>query len=228
MQEFEANLSAALDLHRRGMVADAAQAYRQLLGMVPGHAEVRHLLGVALLYLGNLPEAGQWLTAVVADYPLRPDFRLNLANCLSYSGDQAAAIAQLRCALALDPGFSAAWLNTAHIHRRARRFDQAIAGYRRGLTVTPNDAAAQASLGASLYEGARSRFTESLSPTQAISTSSSSTRRQRSSFISASVEDGRMPICRRQRCCLPNPPTATRIAPLSSGSSLPASTALRR
>ena len=157
MEGLEARFTAALDLHRRGHVAEAAQIYRELLGVVPGHADVSNLLGLALLHLGRTDEAGPLLQAAVAAEPSRAAFRLNLANLLSHSGDQPAALAQLRCALAIEPALPEAWFNTAHTCRKLRRLDEAIGGYRRGLAVAPNDAAAQASLGGSLYEGGQGR-----------------------------------------------------------------------
>lgn len=157
MDDSEARFAAAVQLHRQGRVGEAEQIYRQLLETNPGHPEVGHLLGVALLHRGRLAEAGPLLEAAIASIPLRPDFRLNFANYLYRSGSEPAALAAYRSVLALEPSSVEAWFNIALISRRAGRLDDAIAGYRRGLAVNPIDAPAQASLGGALYEGSHPR-----------------------------------------------------------------------
>jgi tetratricopeptide (TPR) repeat protein len=61
-------------------------------------------------------------------------------------GDEAAALAKLAEAVALDPGCFEAWLAKAEVHFARRQLDEALAAGNRAAELRPKDIHAQTSL----------------------------------------------------------------------------------
>jgi tetratricopeptide (TPR) repeat protein len=85
----------------------------------------------------------------------RPEHRTNLGGFLADRGDTAAADAEYRAALTLDPRFAPAWANLADLMRIAGREAEAEATLREGLERVPDSAALHHSLGLSLVRQQR-------------------------------------------------------------------------
>ncbi|MSR62449.1 MAG: tetratricopeptide repeat protein [Planctomycetes bacterium] len=82
----------------------------------------------------------------------RPEGRLNLAQVLLQRGESAAAEAQLRAAVRLDPSFAPAWVNLSELVRGVRSEREAEGVLRDGLGQVPEAASAalQQALGLTL------------------------------------------------------------------------------
>jgi tetratricopeptide (TPR) repeat protein len=80
----------------------------------------------------------------------RPENRTNLGGFYAERGRYMEAEAELRSALALDPGYVPAWVNLADLMRVRDREPQAEATLREGLTHAPDNATLHHALGLSL------------------------------------------------------------------------------
>jgi Flp pilus assembly protein TadD len=69
----------ALQHHREGRLAEAERRYRQILTVVPDHADSLHLLGVAACQAGRVDQAIDLIGKALA---VRPDFAPQPRQCL--------------------------------------------------------------------------------------------------------------------------------------------------
>jgi tetratricopeptide (TPR) repeat protein len=91
----------------------------------------------------------------------RPENRTNLGGFFAESGDTAAAEAEYRSALKLDPAFTPAWANLADLFRMLGRESESEGTLRAGLERAPRDAMLHHALGLALVR--QRRATEALS-----------------------------------------------------------------
>lgn len=85
----------------------------------------------------------------------RPEGRLNLGNLYTARGDPAAAIAEYRKAIAIDPTFVAAYANLADVYRNRGAEGEADLTLREGLARNPRAAVLHHALGLSLVRQKR-------------------------------------------------------------------------
>jgi tetratricopeptide (TPR) repeat protein len=85
----------------------------------------------------------------------RPEHRTNLGGFLAERGDAAAAEAEYRAALRLEPGFAPAWANLADLMRLLGREQAAEQILREGLLQAPRDASLHHALGLALVRQQR-------------------------------------------------------------------------
>ena len=90
--------------HRAGDAAGAEQAYRDIDARAPGHPDVAHLLGLALLQQGRLEAAREAVESAIARIDGNPNYHNSLGEVHRAGGDFAAAVECYRAALARDPG----------------------------------------------------------------------------------------------------------------------------
>ncbi|HEX4768853.1 MAG TPA: tetratricopeptide repeat protein [Lichenihabitans sp.] len=95
---------AAVRLHQTGNVAEAETLYRQIIGLVPAHAEAWSNLAMALLARQAFAEAAVAARRALAVRPHYPEACLNLIGALQGLGDTAALIPAYETAIALQPG----------------------------------------------------------------------------------------------------------------------------
>ena len=96
-------LNAALELHRQGRLAEAAQAYQAVLVNAPDQVDALHLFGVLLTQSGRADEAVPLLARAVELTPANPEFNANLARAHHALGSFDAAIPSMRAASELAP-----------------------------------------------------------------------------------------------------------------------------
>lgn len=143
---------AATALFQRGDIAGALAACRNILAANPGHAGVRHLLGLCLLQSGETAEAVSQIRQSVFLDPANAAAWLNLGVALRRLGRQPEAEEAIQEALARDPGFAGAWFNLGNLCLDGRRFAEAEAAYRRALAAAPQDPRPLQNLGVALKE----------------------------------------------------------------------------
>jgi tetratricopeptide (TPR) repeat protein len=85
----------------------------------------------------------------------RPEGRMSLGNLRVQQGDTAAALAEYRKAIEIDPTFEAAYTNLADVHRNSASETEAEAALRQGLARNPRSAALNYALGLSLVRQKR-------------------------------------------------------------------------
>jgi hypothetical protein len=114
-------LVAAAELEQAGQLAEAEQAYRELVRTRPGDADTHHRLAIVLARRGQFSEAGRYFRRAVQ---LKPD-DLNVRNdygyalCLEGKLDEAEQV--LREALELAPGHATVQANLDLVHQKQGR-----------------------------------------------------------------------------------------------------------
>jgi tetratricopeptide (TPR) repeat protein len=132
-------LGQGLALHRAGRIAEAAQAYEQLLAAVPQHADALHLLSGIQLQLGRMSEALNSLTRLVAVRP-SAGAHYNRALCLMALGQPVDALAAYGLAIDADPTLAPARVNRGVLLHQLGRPQEALVDFDAVLALAPQPA----------------------------------------------------------------------------------------
>lgn len=151
-------------LQEQGRLAEAVEAYRHAVSLMPDSAELACNLGV------SLAATRQWSDACDAyrlALRLRPDFpevACNLGNALKELGRIDEAIQSYGHAAELRPGFAAAYFNLGNTYYSTGEHERAVEAFEKALAIRPNYAKAANNLGNALralgrLEAARMAYT---------------------------------------------------------------------
>ncbi|UEM19357.1 tetratricopeptide repeat protein [Skermanella mucosa] len=120
------SLEDALALHRAGRLDEAEAAYRSLLAVHPGHADLLRFFGLLRHQQGRADEAIDLLERAVVLCPDSADGRRTLALLLDKRGDRDGALSHYRAAAGLAPhdagvlnDFGCALMEAGHLHDAA-------------------------------------------------------------------------------------------------------------
>ena len=141
----------AVQLHVRGQIAAAVDAYRAILKRHPETCACWCNLGVALRALGRQDEGLAVLRAGARHCPEAVDLNFNLGNALAEAGEREGALARYRAVLVRDPGHLEAARACGGLLLLLERFEQAAGHYRAVLRSHPDDAVLCAGLGTALW-----------------------------------------------------------------------------
>ena len=153
-------LEKALSLHQRGLLAEAACLYRDILLKDATNADALHLLGVIEAQRNNSPAALELLDRAVG---IRPDDAGIISNrglLLQTFQRFDEALACFDRALAIQPGHAEILNNRGNALRSLGRLDEALASYDHVLKVNPDHADALNNRGLTLR--GLQRFEEAL------------------------------------------------------------------
>jgi Flp pilus assembly protein TadD/SAM-dependent methyltransferase len=140
----------AVHHHREGRLTEAERRYRQILTVVPGHADSLHLLGVAACQAGRVDQAIDLIGKALAVRPDFPEALNDLGNALVSQSKLNEAVASFRKALDLRPSSPEAHMNLAHALAQQGKLEDAATSYRKALAFRPNDLEVLMSLGSVL------------------------------------------------------------------------------
>ena len=98
----------AVDLFRRGMLAEAVDEFRQALQINPNYADLRNQLGVTLFAMGRDAEAQEEFARALAINPRYVEAYVNRGLALRRLGREDEARSLFNSALAIDPDNEAA------------------------------------------------------------------------------------------------------------------------
>jgi tetratricopeptide (TPR) repeat protein len=150
---FPADMRAATDLHRRGRLKEAADAYRKIAKVYADHPDVRVAwsnLGATLQGLGRLDDAIAALKKARSLKPDHPPPHHNLGMALAQQGKLDEAIESLTRAVTLEPGFRDAWVGLALTHERKGDWPLAVQAYEKAIAADPKALEPRYSLGSLL------------------------------------------------------------------------------
>jgi len=147
----EERLHAALGHQQSGRLAEAEAIYRALLGAVPPHADVMHLLASNLMLQCRHHEAVALLEHVTSLQPQSAEACYNLGGALNALGKCERAAQSFEKALDLRPDFVEALSSLGNTLTAAGRLDEAELSYRRALGLRPDFAEAVYNLGNLLH-----------------------------------------------------------------------------
>ncbi|WP_165772137.1 tetratricopeptide repeat protein [Niveispirillum lacus] len=145
-------LDAAIASHQRGDLRGAISLYRKVREILPGNAEISHLLGLALCQNGQDEEGLRLVMDAAAAAPGSAAIQNNLGGLLMQYRQFAAAEQAFRAALAANPKLIDAWSNLAAVLLEQNRPDAAEKAARRALAADPARADAWSNLGVALLE----------------------------------------------------------------------------
>ena len=160
------SLRQAFDLavqhHQAGRLDPAETIYRQILGVLPTHADSVHLLGVIATQRGQHAEAVARIEQAIALHSGSAPYYSNLGVALRALGRREEAALQLAKSLELDPSYHAARKNLATTLQELNRWEEAELQLRELIRQSPENAGAHKSLGVALMkQGRKSAAAES-------------------------------------------------------------------
>jgi tetratricopeptide (TPR) repeat protein len=145
-------LATAIEMHRAGQLAAAAQLYQKILVREDSNAEALHLLGVLRHQQGDHARAVELIGRAVALRPNASVFHANLAEAYRALGQFDRAAGCCRAALAFWPDYPEALCNLGAALQGLNKFDEAVTPLRRALELRPDFAVAHNNLGIVLRE----------------------------------------------------------------------------
>ncbi len=151
----QASFATALRQHRAGQLAEAESSYRQVLAVMPRHADSLHLLGLIARQEGRVDAALALVRRAIAINGAAAPFHCTLGNVLLEKRQVGDALACFRRAIGLDPLLVEAQVNLGCALSEAGRLDDAMRHFRLALAVKPDLALAHNNLGDALRRQGR-------------------------------------------------------------------------
>jgi tetratricopeptide (TPR) repeat protein len=143
-------LAAAIEMHRTGELAPAAQLYQKVLAREPENADALHLLGVLRHQRGDHAAAVDLIRRAIVIQPSVPAFHANLAEAYRALGQLERAVGCCRVALQLWPDYPEGLGNLGVALQALERHDEAVRNFQRALQMAPKNAPTHSNLGISL------------------------------------------------------------------------------
>ncbi|WP_428538561.1 tetratricopeptide repeat protein [Rhodopila sp.] len=187
-QQIEALFRQGQHLHRAGRLAEAENAYRQVLLAMPRHAEALHTLGALALQCGNAEFAEQMVQQAIALKPAA-DFQLTRAHVLLALRRAEPAAEAARVVLRARPRDAAAHQVLGHALSDAGQPEPAIAAYLSALELQPDLPDIRNNLGTVLRQAGRLAEAEAelrrAPPEPGALVNLSSVQKERGAFVAA-------------------------------------------
>lgn len=163
-----------LQHHGAGRLREAEALYRQALAEDPQNIDALHFLGVVALQRGDPAQAVVLISQALSRNPANPPACNNLGLALAAQGKRREAVSAWLDALALHPEFADAarnlrdnlgalqpdpasdtHFNQGNAYKDQGRLEEAIASYRKAVSLAPAFAAAHVNLGGALAQQGR-------------------------------------------------------------------------
>ena len=163
----------ALASLQAGRVADAEQAFRQVLRAQPRHAGALNLLAIVMMQLGRMAEAEEFARQAAAENPASDVTFYNYGLILKALGRPADALQRFSEALRINPAAPETWNNRGVAYNDLKQYVEAIADFDRALAIRANYSEALANKGRALaglrhYEQALGAFDAALTLNPAL------------------------------------------------------------
>jgi Flp pilus assembly protein TadD len=136
--------------HQAGQFVEAQNAYAEVLGADPNHAEAWRLMSLLANQFGRPDLALDWIGKAVALRPDNPRFLFSEAVALQGAGRTVEAEARYREVLTLDPNLADAHNNLGGALRAQGRGIEAEAAYRAAVALAPQSPIFHDNLGIAL------------------------------------------------------------------------------
>jgi predicted O-linked N-acetylglucosamine transferase (SPINDLY family) len=145
-------LQKAMIFHRSGQLPQAEAHYRQILQILPGHADALQLLGLIAYQVGKYEAAIELFDKALASNPQHAIAYNNRGNALRLLHRCEEAIQSFDQAIKLRPDYAEAYTNRGIAEYDIRQYEAAIASYNKAIQYKPNFAEAYNNRGNSLRE----------------------------------------------------------------------------
>lgn len=134
----EQKIKAALEHHNSGRLAEAEQAYRQILKSTPNQPMVLHFLGVIAMQNGEFEVAEDYISKAISLQPGYSEAHGNLGVLYRKQRKWDKAIASYRKAIAINPKYAEGHYNLGIALSEQGNPKEAIASYLHALELNPN------------------------------------------------------------------------------------------
>jgi len=131
-------LTAAIEAHRQGRLAEAHEGYLRVLARRPDDATAHHHLGVLELQRGNPVAAAQRLDAVARSQPRNAALQCDLGRALMMTGQLGRAARAFETAAAIAGEHPDIRFNLALVREQQGRLEEAEKELRRSLALQPD------------------------------------------------------------------------------------------
>ncbi len=148
----QAKFQQGLALHQHGWLAQAQEAFRQVLRIQPGHFDALHLLGLMAYQAGDLPRAVELIGRAIDSNPDNAAAHSNRGLALQQLKRLDEALESYDRALKLEPGLAEIYYNRGNVLQELARLDEALESYDRALKLMPGLAEAYSNRGNALKE----------------------------------------------------------------------------
>ena len=129
----------ALSLHQTGQIAEAEQAYLDIILDDPGNAEALKLLGVLACQQSNFEEGITYLEAAIENDSSMAEYHLALGHAYLVTGKVEDGIASLTKAGELDPGRAEIFGALGDVFQQVVNFSEALRAYQRAIVLEPDN-----------------------------------------------------------------------------------------
>jgi predicted O-linked N-acetylglucosamine transferase (SPINDLY family) len=137
--QIEHVLRQAETLLAEGRLAEASSAYQSVLDIDAENWASRSALAAIALQTGNLDEAIQRFSELIARRPDFAEAHYKRGNAFNRMGGWPAALADYDQAVTLDPDYAIAFCNRGTVLERLGRWQQALESYDKALSLNPRD-----------------------------------------------------------------------------------------
>jgi len=155
-------LNLGVSKEKRGMLTEAAEAFRKARDVRDDSVHAHTYLGAALWKAGDLEDARACYERALSKWPEKEDLVLGLAQVLEELGslDQAATV----CAQYCDtyPGHKLVWFRLGYLQYQLDRAEAAIEGFTQALKIAPVWAEADLNLALACYRAGEMDRAESV------------------------------------------------------------------
>jgi predicted O-linked N-acetylglucosamine transferase (SPINDLY family) len=153
-----------VNFHGAGDLTQAAECYRQAIGVDPAHTHALHLLGIIAYQIGDLEDAVALIGRATTLDPRFADAFTNLGTVLQAQGKLADARAALEHAAALTPQAAVIHFNLGNLLAEMGDLDAAVKSYDTAIRLQPVYPVAHSNRGIALRDrddlaGATAAFT---------------------------------------------------------------------
>jgi len=148
--ELNRKLSAAIEHHQAGRLAEAVTLYDELLKSDPSHADANHLAGLVAFQQGRHDEALSLITAAIARDDGNWLYHANLGRVRKAMGEPDKAAESFARAISFDPGDAALHADLGGALFEAGRHEAGVESCRRAVELDPDLANAHFNLGIAL------------------------------------------------------------------------------
>ena len=145
--EHDQILEQAALAHAEGRLADAENAYLEILNEKPDSGSVLNALGTVFLDQSRPDQAKKYFEKAADVNPPSLAACYNLGRLRQMAGDDEGAISIYRSIVEQQPGFGLAWNNMGVAYREIGEPDEAISCFRRAVAFAPDLAEAWNNLG---------------------------------------------------------------------------------
>lgn len=139
VEQIENELAEAIDLHRRGRMADAWAIYERILKANPDHVTAVHFGGLLAFQQGEKPLGMAMVERALELEPDYVDARNNLGNMLKLQNRLVESEAHYRRALKTAPDMPEPMINLGVLARSRQAYDEAETWYRRAIEQDPDN-----------------------------------------------------------------------------------------